>query len=108
EPKPGVSFGDPYRVFTEIRRVLKPDGLFFVVDNLAVEGTPQKAASELHRSEPNIIRRFIEAAGFSMGRTEPRWIESEFDNLAVPTYTPGVHLRTSQFLQSYFPSQRPQ
>ncbi|MEM6739324.1 MAG: methyltransferase domain-containing protein, partial [Pseudomonadota bacterium] len=101
EPKPGVSFGDPHRIFTEIRRVLKPGGLFFVVDNLAVAGTPQKAASELHRSEPKLLALMIEEAGFSLMHAEPDWIVSEVDTLDVPTFTPGIHLRTSQHMQKY-------
>ena len=101
EPKPGVSFGDPQAIFAEVKRVLKPDGMFFVVDNLAQPGTPQKEASQLHRSEPRLLEGIIKKAGFALQRADPRWIVSDVDTLDVPTFTPGVHLRTSQHMQIY-------
>lgn len=104
EPKPGVTFGDPQAIFAEVKRVLKPDGIFFVVDSLAKSGTPQKEASQLHRSEPKFLATMIEDAGFSLMHAEPDWIVSDVDTLDVPTFTPGIHLRTRQHLQKYRPT----
>ena len=101
EPKPGVTFGDPQAIFAEVKRVLKPDGMFFVVDNLAKSGTPQPEASELHRSEPKLLATMIEEAGINSMGADPDWIVSEVDTLDVPTFTPGIHLRTSQHMQKY-------
>ncbi|MEM9129332.1 MAG: methyltransferase domain-containing protein [Pseudomonadota bacterium] len=102
EPKPGVTFGDPKAIFAEVKRVLKPDGMFFVVDNLAKSGTPQLEASQLHRSEPKLLATMIEEAGFNLMGADPDWIVSEVDTLDVPTFTPGIHLRTSQHMQKYW------
>ena len=104
EPKPGVTFGEPQAIFAEVKRVLKPEGMFFVVDNLAKSGTPQHEASQLHRSEPKQLAMMIEQAGFSLAHSEPEWIVSEVDTLDVPTFTPGIHLRTRQHMQKYRPT----
>ena len=101
EPKPGVSLGNPQAIFAEVKRVLKPEGIFFVVDNLAKSGTPQQEASQLHRSEPQILAAMVEQAGFNLVHAEPDWIVSEIDTLDVPTFTRGVHLRTTQYMQKY-------
>ncbi len=101
EPKPGVTFGDPKAIFAEVKRVLKPNGMFFVVDNLAKSGTPQPEASQLHRSEPRLLEMIIEQAGFSLIHAELDWIVSDVDTLDAPTFTPGIHLRTSQHMQKY-------
>ncbi|MEM0930639.1 MAG: methyltransferase domain-containing protein [Pseudomonadota bacterium] len=102
EPKPGVTFGDAQAIFSEVKRVLKPNGMLFVVDNLAKSGTPQPEASQLHRSEPKLLATIIEEAGFSLMHADPDWIVSEVDTLDVPTFTPGIHLRTSQHMQKYW------
>lgn len=101
EPQPGVTFGDPSAVFSDVRRVLKPGGLFFVIDNIALPGTDLKTAGNLHRSEPRALAALIEKAGLKLERAELDWIDSLVDLKNVPTYTPGVHLNTSQFLQIY-------
>lgn len=101
EPQPGVSFGEPDLIFAEIKRALKPDGLFFVVDNLAAHGTPQKEASQLHRSEPRHLELIIKKAGLELLHADRKWIVSDVDTLDVPTYAPGIHLRTSQHMQIY-------
>lgn len=103
EPQPGLSFGDPNLVFAEIRRILKQDGLFFVVDNLASQDLSQHSSGQLHRSEPKNLRKYIEYADFDLVQMDLSWIESECDNLTMPTYSPSIHLRTSQFLQIYMP-----
>ncbi|MEL7397079.1 MAG: hypothetical protein AAFN44_11975 [Pseudomonadota bacterium] len=101
EPKPGVSLGNPQAIFADVKRVLKPDGICFVVDNLAKSGTPQQEASQLHRSEPQILAAMVEQAGFDLVHAEPDWIVSEIDTLDVPTFTCGVHLRSTQYMQKY-------
>ena len=101
EPQPGVSFGEPGAVFSEVRRTLKPDGRLVVIDNLAARGTAQSAAGNLHRSEPDALRAVIEDAGLELIHSDRSWIASDFDPLTQPTFTPSIHLRTSQFLQIY-------
>ena len=104
EPQPGASLGDPAAVFAEIKRSLKPDGRLVVIDNLAAPGTPQSLAGNLHRSEPDILRAAIEEAGLELILADLSWIGSDADPLTQPTYTPSIHLRTSQFLQIYAPT----
>ena len=101
EPRPGAGFGDPDRVFREIARVLKPDGRFTLVDNLAPDGLGPRAAGALHRSVPEALAAIAERAGLRLASEDRDWIGSPVDPLTVPTHDRAVHLRTSQFAQVY-------
>lgn len=100
-PKPGVSFGQPSRVFAEIVRVLKPEGALLIVDNLAPDGVNADVAGQLHRSVPEILIELSAAVGLIPVRNERDWIKSEVDPLTLPTFDPTVHLQTAQFAQLY-------
>lgn len=101
EPRPGISFGRPERVFSEIFRVLKPEGLFLLVDNKARDGLTQQAAAPLHRSAPSHIQGLIEAAGLQLFMEDLQWVINPEDKGDLPTFNRKVHMRTSQFLQIY-------
>lgn len=98
---PGVQLGHPKRVFAEIARVLKPGGLFVLIDNLAPTGVDMAYAGNLHRSVPALLRPQIEAHDLTLISEAIDWESNAADPLNVPTYSPGVHLKTSQFLQVY-------
>jgi predicted methyltransferase len=48
----------------QVYRALKPGGTYFVVDHVAVSGSPSNVTETLHRIDPAIARQEIEAAGF--------------------------------------------
>jgi len=57
----------PYDVADFNRQVydaLKPGGTYFVVDHVAAPGSPEDVTETLHRIDPALARREIEAAGF--------------------------------------------
>jgi len=63
EPQPGMTFGTPSKVFKEIARVLKPNELFLLADNMAPTEINQTSAWQLHRSIPSVLRELAEIAG---------------------------------------------
>lgn len=100
-PQPGMTFGRPSKVFSEIARVLRPEGKFLLVDNIAPSGVDQTSAGALHRSVPNELKALIEDAGLSMTHEDRDWIRETDDPLDVPTYDPKAHLKTRQFAQLF-------
>lgn len=47
-----------------VLRALKPGGYYVIVDHVAQTGTAAEAAEKLHRIDPAVVRREVEAAGF--------------------------------------------
>jgi predicted methyltransferase len=43
---------------------LKPGGTYLVLDHVAAPGSPANVSDTLHRIEPSVVRREVEAAGF--------------------------------------------
>jgi len=43
---------------------LKPGGLYVILDHVAAPGSPANVTDTLHRIEPSVVRREVEAAGF--------------------------------------------
>ncbi len=43
---------------------LKPGGLYVILDHVAASGSPADVTDTLHRIEPSVVRREVEAAGF--------------------------------------------
>jgi predicted methyltransferase len=43
---------------------LKPGGLYVILDHTAAPGSPANVTDTLHRIEPSVVRREVEAAGF--------------------------------------------
>jgi predicted methyltransferase len=55
---------------------LKPGGVFLVIDHKALPTAGEAVASELHRIDPDLVKREVEAAGFKLA--------AESDALAHP------------------------
>ncbi|WP_299508241.1 hypothetical protein [uncultured Roseobacter sp.] len=100
-PQPSVTFGRPSRVFAEIQRVLKPEGKFVLIDNLAPPGVDQVSAGALHRSVPDDLKVLVEETGLSLSYEDKDWISETDDPLEVPTHNPKAHLKTRQFVQVF-------
>ena len=103
-PASDTRLGTQESVFSEIVRVLKPDGRLLVIDNLAPAGMAVNEAAALHRSNPQFLREAFEEIGLVSEEHDEHWITNKADPLTIPTYSSKVHLKTRQFLQvSYKP-----
>ena len=50
---------------------LKPGGVYIVLDHVAAKGSPAEVTDTLHRIEPSVVRREVEAAGFKFAGESP-------------------------------------
>lgn len=79
---------------------LKPGGLLVVVDHAAVAGAPLTVADTLHRIDPAIARKEIEAAGFEFV-AENNALRNPADPKTVGVFDPSVRGKTDQFVYKF-------
>lgn len=88
------------KVNAEIFRSLKPGGVFLVADHVAREGSGLAAADSLHRIDPAIVRREVEAAGFRF-EGESQLLDAPADPLTANVFDPAIRGRTDQFVLKF-------
>ena len=75
---------------------LKPGGVYVVVDHRAKSGADVAVADTLHRIDPAIVRRELEAAGFVCdGETDV--LRNPADALELGVFDPAIRGKTDQF-----------
>ncbi len=57
---------DTAKLNAKIFAALKPGGIFFVVDHNAAPGSGTRDTERLHRIDPEVIRKEVQAAGFEL------------------------------------------
>jgi predicted methyltransferase len=88
---------DVAAVNARIFSALKPGGVFVVVDHSAKPGAEVGVANTLHRIDPAIVRREIEAAGFVYdGASEV--LRNPTDTLELAVFDPAIRGKTDQFV----------
>lgn len=76
---------------------LKPGGLLVVVDHTAVAGAPLEVADSLHRIDPAIVRKELEAAGFQFV-AESQAVRNPADPKTANVFDPSIRGKTDQFV----------
>jgi predicted methyltransferase len=76
---------------------LKPGGVYVVLDHVAAKGSPANVTDTLHRIEPSIVRREIEAAGFVF-ESESAILANPLDPHTAGPFDPSIQGHTDQFL----------
>lgn len=76
---------------------LKPGGAYVVLDHVAAAGSPADVTDTLHRIEPSVVRRQVEAAGFVF-EGESRILANPADPHTAGVFDPSIRGRTDQFI----------
>ncbi len=77
---------------------LKPGGYLIVIDHVANAGAPvAETADTLHRIDPAVVRRELEAAGFVFDG-ESAIVRNPADAHAVIVFDPAIRGKTDQFM----------
>lgn len=77
-------------------RLLKPGGVFIVIDHIAQAGSGTRDTDTLHRIDPATVRRQVEAAGFRFDG-ETKVLMNPKDPLTIKVFDPSIRGTTSQF-----------
>ena len=75
---------------------LKPGGLYVILDHVAAPGSPANVTDTLHRIEPSVVRREVEAAGFVFDG-ESNILANPSDPHTATVFDKTIRGRTDQF-----------
>jgi predicted methyltransferase len=96
-PKDSTGLGDVAKTYAEIKRVLKPGGVFIVMDHAAEAGAPSTTGQTVHRIDPAIIRKVVADAGFTF-EAESKLMANPADDRTKRVFDPTIRRQTDQFL----------
>jgi predicted methyltransferase len=80
-----------------VYEALKPGGLYVIVDHAAAAGTGLDVPDKLHRIDPAIVRREVEAAGFRF-EGESTVLRNPADDHTLLVFDPAIRGHTDQFV----------
>jgi predicted methyltransferase len=78
---------------------LKPGGLYVILDHVANADTPN-ATSTVHRIDPAVVRKDVEAAGFKFV-AEDKALRSAADDHTKGVFDPSLRGHTDQFVYKF-------
>ncbi len=91
---------DPAILNAAVFKLLKPGGTFLIIDHMAKPGTGLSDTDTLHRIDPAIVRKEVEAAGFKFAG-ESKVLENPDDPLDIPVFAKSIRGHTSQFAYKF-------
>jgi predicted methyltransferase len=79
---------------------LKPGGVYIVLDHVAAPGSPADVTDTLHRIEPAVVRREVEAAGFRFAG-ESKVLANPDDPHTAGPFDKAIQGHTDQFIYKF-------
>jgi len=79
---------------------LKPGGAYVILDHVAAKGAPDDVTETLHRIDPEVVRREVEAAGFRF-EGESAILANPADPHTVKVFDKAIRGHTDQFLYRF-------
>lgn len=79
---------------------LRPGGVYIVLDHVAVKGAPADVTETLHRIDPDVVRREVEAAGFTF-EGESSVLDNPADPHTVKVFDKSIRGHTDQFIYKF-------
>ena len=84
----------------QVFEALRPGGLYIVVDHVAAPGSPADVTETLHRIDPAVVRRQVEAAGFVFVG-ESKVLANPADDHSKKVFDPAIQGHTDQFIYKF-------
>ena len=79
---------------------LKPGGVFVVLDHAAASGAAPDPQDKLHRIDPAIVKKQVEAAGFKF-EGESKVLANPADDHTKAVFDPSIRGHTDQFIYKF-------
>jgi predicted methyltransferase len=84
----------------QVFKALKPGGVYLVADHAAAAGAPLDVANTLHRIDPAIVRKEVEAAGFKLAAEDDKLLANPADPHTENVFR-GIRGHTDQFVMKF-------
>ena len=91
---------DPELLNKAVFDMLKPGGVYMIIDHRAADGRGMDDTEKLHRIDPATVRQQVEAAGFRFAG-ESKVLDNPKDPLNIPVFEKSIRGRTSQFAYKF-------
>ncbi len=91
---------DGPKMLAEIRDAMKSGAVLGIVDHVAAAGSPPETGDSLHRIDPALMRKEIEAAGFVFDG-ESDVLRNPADDHSKPMYAPEVRGKTDRVVYRF-------
>ncbi|MDB5678272.1 methyltransferase domain-containing protein [Sphingomonas bacterium] len=88
---------DPAVLNTLAFDALKPGGIFLIIDHAAAAGSGMRDTDTLHRIDPAIVKKQVEAAGFAFVG-ESKLLANPGDDRTKAVFDKSIRGRTDQFI----------
>jgi predicted methyltransferase len=83
-----------------VHALLKPGGVYVIIDHAAAPGAGTSDAQSLHRIEPATVREEVEAAGFVLD-AESTMLANTNDPHAIKVFDPAIKGETDRFVYRF-------
>ena len=91
---------DPAMLNKAVFAALKPGGIYLIIDHSAEAGSGMRDTETLHRIDPEIVKKQVEAAGFEFVG-ESSLLANPADDKTKPVFDKSVRGRTDQFILKF-------
>lgn len=91
---------DPSLLAKDVFGILKPGGVFMVIDHEANAGRGLQDTEKLHRIEPAAVRKIVEGVGFKFAG-ESKVLRNPADPKDIPVFDRSIRGHTSQFAYKF-------
>lgn len=81
-------------------KMVKPGGVFIVIDHVAKPGTSAADAKTWHRIDPEIVKAQVIAAGFNL-ESQSSILTNPADLHDAPVFAPTIRGRSDQFVMKF-------
>ena len=91
---------DPAVLNKAVFAALKPGGIYLIIDHAAAAGSGMRDTDTLHRIDPAIVKKQVEAAGFAFVG-ESRLLANPADDKTKAVFDKSIRGRTDQFIYKF-------
>ena len=85
----------------EFSRVLKPGGIFIVIEHVAIDGSSRAESAGWHRTPPDTAKADITGVGFEFAGEAPEIFMNPDDDLKNVWFETGLSGKTTTFVHKY-------
>lgn len=88
-------------IYSEFRRILKPGGVFAVIEHKAPDGTSREQSAAWHRISEDVMVADVTSAGFTLDGSNDKIHKNADDDLQNTWFETGLRGKTTRLVHRY-------